>query len=251
MRHSGSPKNVIRGVAGSLSAQTRQLLGTESATSASGILLGAGDQTAWGDVLALGIDALGDWRTLVWHASTGGSRSRAIKDRLRALGQYPGLIEHEIYSQTTIVTPSRIIYSDVGLVASNARQQLTLLLSRPMAPVDVALGFFRNPGTNVIEQWTNAALGLMWLWVNRVTVGQQPIASTEASRIVKYFQDETISLGGVCLLLIATEDVGPLLWIAGSREHIREVKLAIESSCTLNWSLGVDDLSRLWRVGFV
>ena len=239
----------MRGVVGPLSEQVRTLLGLET-TGGGGMLLTAREGAERAVLIEAVLLAVADRRALIWHAADGGSRSRHVSDRRRALGQYSRLLDPESSTtETSIELGGRRLYSDVGWLGTNGSAGLLSVLSGKTASSDVAATFLPRKEDAAQEAWASLTIGLWWLWLNRVVRGNSPVDPDVASSVILAFVRSTMKLGGLALLVVDAEDSGRLFWIVGNLADVVRLKEGIDQSLRVEWLPTLDRLSRLWSIG--
>ena len=144
-------------------------------------ILPTGPSWEGGDVQQV-LSAFADLRCVVWFASDGGAHTQAIKNRLRAFGNYSGLAKNVI-AERTLSYPSsgKTVYSDIAWLDAVHSETLATFLSRSTAGADSTLAFIPDDEPSV-ENWSKAVSGLEMLWLlgnNELTAPDSPLNSDQ------------------------------------------------------------------------
>lgn len=117
-------------------------------------------------------------RCIAWLASEGGGDTPAIRNHLRAFGQFAGPKTNILVQRTLNHLSSRkTIYSDIAWFDSQQGESFVSFLSRSTAGTDSTLSFILNDELSV-ENWSKAVTGLEWLWLlgnDKLTAPDTPL----------------------------------------------------------------------------
>jgi hypothetical protein len=184
-------------------------------------------------------------RCVVWFASDGGAHTPAIKNHLRAFGNYPGLAENVTVERTLSYPSSKtIVYSDTAWLDAEHSDSLISFLSRSTAGADSTLAFISDDEVSV-ENWSKAVIGLEWLWLlgnNELTASESPL---NADLVLAAYIGLTIKSKGVAGLVFDVHGKPGLAFFG----EARVLEAAVKRITGSNWKPEKDVFERWYRHG--
>jgi hypothetical protein len=184
-------------------------------------------------------------RCVIWFASDGGAHTPAIKNRLRAFGNYRGLAENVVVERTLSYPASKtLVYSDVAWLNSEHSESLTSFLSRSTAGADSTLAFISDDERSV-EKWSKAVIGLEWLWLlgtYELTVPESPL---NTHQVLAAYIGLTIKSRGVAGLVFDVHGKPGLAFFGA----VRVLEAAVNRITDNNWKLEKSVFERWYRDG--
>ena len=154
-----------------------------------------------GDALRI-LNAFQDLGCIAWLASEGGGDTPAIKNHLRAFGQFAGAKNVLVQRTLSYSSSKKTIYSDIGWFDSEHGESFASFLSRSTAGTDSTLSFIPNDELSV-ENWSKAVTGLEWLWLlgnDKLTAPDSPL---DADPVVSAYVQMTVRRKGVAGLVFS------------------------------------------------
>ena len=149
------------------------------------------------------LNAFKDLRCIAWLASEGGGDTPAIRNHLRAFGQFAGAKKNILVQRTLNHLSSRkTIYSDIAWFDSQQGESLVSFLSRSTAGTDSTLSFILNDELSV-ENWSKAVAGLEWLWLLGNDTLTAPDTPLDADPVVSAYVQLTVRRKGVAGLVFS------------------------------------------------
>jgi hypothetical protein len=216
-----------------------------------GVWLDGGSRRISSTLLDAVLHALDDLNGVVWHVSDGGSRSPVIKERQRAFGPHPGVLDGEPVVSETIDLGGRRVYADTGWMNPHGTEELARLLTRSTAPLDVSVAFFRSKSSTLTARWSAALLGLLWIWIRRTVKAPEVSIPGLASTVLALLVRDALELDGVVALLVDSEDAGRLLVLVTNEVRAHALRDQLDSGSTINWVDNAADMGRPQWFAFV
>ncbi len=190
-----------------------QVLPGLAATGLSSVwLLGTGRLFAESDVLAL-LAAFEPRVAHLWHVSSGGYRSAAMKVKLRAFGAYPRLVTR-VYYRVTAESAQETVYADSGECSGDVAS-LASFLNRSTAGADSSLVLLRRGALSREQEWAHASLPILSNWLSRGGTS----SGTGAEWLLSSVR-ATVSAGGLPTILCVDASMNVALGVFGPAEDM-------------------------------
>ncbi len=151
----------------------------------------------------------------VWHVSDGGSRSDAIRRKIRAFGEYPKLAER-VVSEVTLDIDGRSYYSDIARAASDP-EPLAAFLGRSTASADSVVVVQPEAPNTSRRDWATATLPLAALWLDRSRLLATP---AQGGALLTAFLQTVTDLGAIPVLLGFDASMRPTLAAVGTSDQL-------------------------------
>lgn len=184
-------------------------------------------------------------RCVVWFASDGGAHTPAIKNRLRAFGNYSGLAKNVIVERTlSYPSSSKTVYSDTAWLDSENSETLTAFLSRSTAGADSTLSFISDNKVSV-ENWSKAVTALEWLWLLGNSEMGAPDSPLNPDQFLAAYVRLTIKSKGVAGLIFDVHGKPGLAFFG----ETKVLEAAIKRLTHSDWKLEKGVFERWYRHG--
>lgn len=149
------------------------------------------------------LSAFQDLRCIAWLASEGGGDTPAIKNHLRAFGQFPGAAKNVLVQRSlNYLSAKKNIYSDIAWFDSEHGASFASFLSRSTEGTDSTLSFIPNDERSV-ENWSKAVTGLEWLWLLGNVKLNAPDSPLDADPVLSAYVELTVRRKGVAGLFFS------------------------------------------------
>lgn len=175
----------------------------------------------------------------LWHANTGGSRSRAAREKGRAFGVGSPVVS-KLAAAVTIQVDDEAVYSDIAIATRDATS-IARFLSRPMAPLDSAAAvFWPMPADDLVAAWIRATLPLLSLWLDRA---REPIGFGDLDSFIIAFLRQSLEYRAIPVLQLRDASGGACILALGERSALTELAQGLRPTDRIGPELAVQ-LSR-------